>query len=87
MPINTLEQVATTLKGIALTLDIAQAAIGYNYIQSEEITIYKYYGYASEIGWKIKRKTLSTGIWLVASGEGDYEIAWLDKENKEYTFI
>jgi hypothetical protein len=58
-----------------------------NFIQSEEDAIYKYYGFASSTGWQIKRKTLATGIWKVASGEGDYDAAWADKENKIYGYV
>jgi hypothetical protein len=58
----------------------------YNYIQSDEDATYKYYGFASTDGWKFKRKTLATGVWEVASGTGDYDTAWADRENKDYDY-
>jgi hypothetical protein len=58
----------------------------YNYIQSEDTVTYKYYGYASSTGWKIKRKTLATGIWELATGTGDYETAWADRAIKTYLY-
>lgn len=59
----------------------------YNFIQSDEDGTYKYYGFFSTEGWRIKRKTLSTGIWHVASGIGDYDAAWADRANKEYAYL
>lgn len=59
----------------------------YNFIQSDEDVTYKYYGFVSTEGWRIKRKTLATGIWHVASGVGDYDDAWADRANKEYAYL
>lgn len=69
--------------------DILAASGGtiYNYIQSDEDATYKYYGYASSTGWRIKRKTLATGVWKVAEGIGDYDTAWADRDNKTYVYI
>lgn len=64
----------------------AQGGSVYNYIQSEEGATYKYYGYASATGWKIKRKTLATGVWMVDEGTGDYDTAWADRANKSYAY-
>lgn len=58
----------------------------YNYVQSETGATYKYFGYASSDGWKIKRKTLLTGVWEQASGTGDYETAWSQKSLKDYNY-
>ena len=58
----------------------------YNYIQTASDTSYTYYGFYLSGSWKIKRKTLSTGIWMVASGIGDYDTAWLDRANKTYGY-
>lgn len=65
----------------------ATAQATYNFIQSDEDVTYKYYGFFSTEGWRIKRKTLSTGIWHVASGIGDYDAAWADRANKEYGYL
>jgi len=59
----------------------------YSYIQSEEDATYKYYGFASSSGWQIKRKTLASGVWMVAVGTGDYAAAWADKANKSYGYV
>jgi hypothetical protein len=69
------------------TLQAVLAATGgttYNYIQSEEGATYKYYGYSSSTGWQIKRKTLASGVWEIASGlftgsYSTYDLAWADK--------
>lgn len=58
----------------------------YNYIQSDTTATYKYYGFASATGWRIKRKTLSSGIWQVAQGEGNYDAAFSDRANKTYNY-
>jgi hypothetical protein len=63
------------------------ASASYNYIQSDEDATYKYYGFISTAGWRFKRKTLATGVWEVASGTGDYDAAWADRENKEYGYL
>lgn len=59
----------------------------FNYIQSDTTATLKYYGYASSTGWKIKRKTLATGVWEVASAAGDYVTAWADRANKNYSYV
>jgi hypothetical protein len=59
----------------------------YNFIQSAEDVTYKYYGYLSSAGWKFKRKTLATSVWMVATGTGDYDTAWVDRVNKSYGYI
>jgi hypothetical protein len=59
----------------------------YNYIQSDEDATYKYYGYMSSGGWRIKRKTLATNVWEVSTGLGDYDTAWADRDNKTYSYI
>jgi hypothetical protein len=64
----------------------AQGGSVYNYIQSAEDATYKYYGYASSTGWKIKRKTLATGVWEVAEGAGDYATAWADRATHSYSY-
>lgn len=64
----------------------AQGGSVYNYIQSEETATYKYYGYASSTGWKIKRKTLATGIWMVDEGTGDYDTNWALRASKVYAY-
>lgn len=56
----------------------------YNYIQREAGSSYKYYGFASDTGWQLKRKELATGIWLIDEGTGDYNTAWADRANKTY---
>ena len=71
------------------TLQAVLAASGvstYNYIQSDTGATYKYYGYASATGWQFKRKTLSTGVWMIADGTGDYDTAWADRANKAYAY-
>jgi len=65
----------------------AQGGSVYNYIQSATDATYKYYGYASSTGWKFKRKTLSTGVWEVSSGSGDFDTNWADKNNKIYLYV
>ena len=67
---------------IIIAVNVISDITPYNYIQSETTSTYKYYGYASSTGWKIKRKTIATGIWMVASGTGDYDTAWADRANK-----
>jgi hypothetical protein len=71
------------------TLQAVLAASGgstYNYIQSETTASYKYYGYASSTGWKIKRKTLATGVWEVAEGTGDYDTNWSNRASQSYAY-
>ena len=58
---------------------------GYNYIQKDAGATYIYYGFSSLNGWKIKRKTISTGIWQVSYDLGDYSTAWDDRANKTYS--
>lgn len=68
--------------------DIIEAVSGsYNYIQSDEGATYKYYGYASSTGWQFKRKTLATGVWMIARGIGDYDTAWADRVGKSYAYV
>jgi hypothetical protein len=72
------------------TLQAVLAASGgsvYNFIQSEISGAYEYYGYASSTGWKFKRMTVATEIWMVASGVGDYDTAWADKISKDYNYV
>lgn len=59
----------------------------YNYVQSDTDSTYKYYGYASSTGWRFKRKTLDTGIWMVASGSGDYATNWANRGSKTYGYV
>ena len=68
-------------------LNVIVDSVTYNYIQSEEGATYKYYGFASSTGWQLKRKTLATGVWNIASGLGSYAAAWADKENKDYGYV
>lgn len=58
----------------------------YNYIQKDEGATYIYYGYASPTGWKIKRKTVATGVWEVADGSGDYDTNWAARASKTYMY-
>lgn len=58
----------------------------YNYIQKDEGATYVYYGYASSTGWKIKRKTVATGVWEQAIGTGDYDTNWADRALKTYSY-
>jgi len=71
---------------IVLLGDIKTTLTTYNYIQSEETATYKYYGFANATGWQIKRKTLTTGVWEVASETGDYATAWADRAGKTYNY-
>lgn len=64
----------------------AQGGSTYNFIQSATDSLYKFYGYASSTGWKIKRKTLASGVWEVAEGLGDYDTAFSDRANKSYSY-
>ncbi len=59
----------------------------YNFIQSEEDITYKYYGFASIEWWRIKRKTLSTWIWMLTDWAWDYDTAWLNKSSHTYTYF
>lgn len=71
------------------TLQAILAASGgstFTFIQSAEDVTYKYYGYTDGTNWKIKRKTLSTGVWKVANGVGDYDTAWADRAGKTYNY-
>jgi hypothetical protein len=71
------------------TLQALVAASGgstYRYIQNETVGAYKYYAYFAVDGWKIKRKTLSTGVFMQSEGTGDYDTAFSDKVNKTYTY-
>jgi hypothetical protein len=54
---------------------------------SEETATYKYYGFANSAGWKIKRKTLATEVWEVASGTGDFDTAWTDRATQTYDYF
>lgn len=58
----------------------------YFYIQVAEDATYKYYGYTDGTHWKIKRKTLASGIWQVAKGTGDYDTAFADRASKSYSY-
>jgi DNA/RNA-binding domain of Phe-tRNA-synthetase-like protein len=71
------------------TLQAVLAASGgstFTYIQSDEGATYKYYGYTDGTNWKIKRKTLATGVWMVATGVGDYDTAFADRAAKSYSY-
>lgn len=69
------------------TLLTAFGGSAYNFVQSDDDETYKYYGFASSTGWKIKRKTLASGIWEQSEGTGDYGTAWADRANKTYNYF
>ena len=72
------------------TLQAVLAASGgstYNFIQSEDAGTYKYYGYTDGTNWKIKRKTIATGVWKVADGTGDYDTAWAARSSQTYNYV
>jgi hypothetical protein len=63
----------------------------YNYIKSEETTTYKYYGFANLTSWRIKRKTLATGVWEIAYGDftgtyANFDDAWTAKAGLSYSY-
>lgn len=61
------------------------AAYMYNYIlKSENESGYIYYGFSLDTNWRIKRKDIAAGSWMVATGAGDFNTAWLDRANKGY---
>lgn len=83
--VSTQKQIATEE-----TLQAVLAASGgsvYNYIQSAADATYKYYGFASSTGWKFKRKTLATGVWMVAEGAGSYDTNWTARASKTYSYV
>jgi len=71
------------------TLQSLLAASGgstYSFIQSDTDATYKYYGYTDGTNWKIKRKTLSSGVWMQSTGTGDYDTAFAARAAKTYTY-
>lgn len=65
------------------------AALGgspYNFIQKDEGATYIYFGYTNGTDWKIKRKTVATGVWEVSTGTGDYDTNWTDRAIKTYVY-
>ena len=66
-------------------------ATSYNYIQSDDTGTYKYYGFTNADGWLIKRKTLATGVWELASGlftgtYATYDLAFSDRASITYNY-
>ena len=57
----------------------------YEWKDKDVQAIYIYYGFSKTNNWKFKRKTIATSVWGTAIGADDYETAWADRENKEYT--
>ena len=68
--------------------DAIIAALGgaYFYVQKDDAGAYIYFGYASPTGWQFKRKTSATGIWMVATGTGDYATNWAGRVGKTYVY-
>lgn len=77
------------------TLQSILAASGgsvYNYILSETTGTYKYYGFTSSTGYQVKRKTLATGVWEVATGTyptpyADFDAAWAARASLTYAYV
>ena len=68
--------------------DVLAASGGsvYNFIQKDEGATYIYYGFTNGTQWRIKRKTIATGIWMIANGTGDYDDAWTDRSIQTYSY-
>lgn len=66
--------------------EVSIGTSSYNYVQKDEGVTYIYYGFASTTGWKFKRKTIATGVWMVATGVGDYATNWTDRASKTYVY-
>lgn len=77
------------------TLQAVLAASGgavYNFILSETGATYKYYGFTSSTGYRVKRKTLSTGVWEVSTGTyptpyADFDAAWTARASLTYAYV
>lgn len=83
-------QVDTSSLATEETLQAVLSASGgsiYNYIQSDTDATYKYYGYTDGTNWKIKRKTLSSGVWKVATDAGDYDTAFAARSSQTYNYV
>lgn len=57
----------------------------YKWHDKDVQTVYIYYGFSFITYWKLKRKTIATGVWGTCTGGGSYDDAWADRENKIYT--
>jgi hypothetical protein len=63
----------------------------WTYIQKEDTGTYIYYGMISPTGgWKIRRKTIATGVWLQATGTpaSDYAaVGWANRAAHTYDYL
>jgi hypothetical protein len=63
----------------------------WTYIQKEDTGVYIYYGLISPTGgWKIRRKTIATGVWLQATGTPytDYAaVGWANRASHTYDYL
>jgi hypothetical protein len=74
-----------------LQVDVLSNDSGYNYIQSDENVTYKYYGFSTLTSWKIKRKTLATGVWELAYEDytgtyNNFDDTWTARAGLSYSY-
>ena len=63
----------------------------YNYVKKDNAGTYIYFGYSSSTGWQFKRKTVSTGVFQIASGlysgtYADFDTAWTARVSITYAY-